>query len=222
MAKIGKGSFRWDSHYGDYDIYYSSKSQGFYVDATKLFPGSAEFFDSLVYSEVVSEDQKSLKMEKVHHGREIGMRKIWAKTQKELVDSVNLFNRMFVQAETSEKKVILYRFTYKTETQSSSDRRGLSGMMNNNTQEFEMGFKYRIAIKKSLGDNSMYRDCKYSNIRYSRHDISDMKEIIWTQELEDFIVSFSKSFDGLIDKMKPFFETEGKIMELIGRNILNA
>ena len=222
MAKIGKGHFRFDDHYGYYDIFYSSKDQGFYVDAAKLFEGSAEFFDSMIYSEVVSEEQKSIKMTAIPYGRERGVRKIWAMTQKELESSVSLYNKLFTQAVTSEKKVILYRFTYKTETQSSSDRRGLSGMMNNNTQEFEMGFKYRIAIKKSLGDNSMYRDCKYSNIRYSRHDISDMKEIIWTQELEDFIVSFSKSFDGLIDKMKPFFETEGRIMELIGRNILNA
>lgn len=213
MAKIGKGHFRFDNHWGDYDIFYSSKDKQFYADANKLFEGSAEFFDSL-------QDKKpeGMNMYQIHHGRQNGLKQIWAVTQKDLEDAVSRFNRMFVETTTSEVKVILYSLKYKTETQNNETR----GMRANElaTQEFNMGFKYRIAMKKTLGDNSLYTDAKGYGRRLDRYDVADMKEIAWTQELEDFIVSFSKAFDGLIDKMKPFFETEGRIMELIGRNIL--
>ena len=218
MAKIGKAFFRCDQHYGYYDIFYSSKDKEFYVDVTKLFVGADEFFDSIIESEVVSENQKSINMSRYTYGRNSGMRKIYALTQKDLEDSVNKFNRMFVTTSTSEAKVILYSFDYKTETQ-NNDSRGMH-QGENHTQQFEMGFKYRIAMKKTLGENCLYTDCSEYRNSLSRYDIKTMKEIAWTQELEDFIKSFSKAFDGLIDKMKPFFETEGRIMELIGRNIL--
>lgn len=213
MAKIGKGSFRWEQHWGDYDIMYSSKDKQFYIDARKLFSGAGEFFDSLV-----SNDKKpeGLNFHQISYGRNIGAKFIFAATEKDLVEAVNLFNRLFVTTETSEEKVILYFFKYETETQQNDeDRHGRY----EGTQRFGMEFKYRIASKKILGENKLYTDLNTKN-RIDRYEMNVFKEISWSQELEDFIKSFSKSFDVLVDKMKPFFEVEGKIIELIGKNIL--
>ena len=213
MAKIGKGHFRWEDHWCDYDIMYSSKDKEFYTDASKLFAGAGEFFDSLIESDTKTE---GLQLHKPGYGRHLGSRQIFAHTEKELVDAVSLFNKMFTTTETKEEKVILYAFDYQTETQ-KKDRDRFS--RNDGTQKFSMEFKYHIASKKMLGDNKIYTEINTRN-RVDRYDTHNFKEIPWTQELEDFIMSFSKAFDGLVNKMKPFFEVDGKIIELIGKNIL--
>ena len=213
MSKIGKGSFRWEQHWGDYDIMYSSKDKVFYTDARKLFSGAGEFFDSLA-----SNDKKpeGLNFHQISYGHNIGAKHIFASTEKDLVEAINLFNRLFVTTETAEEKVILYFFKYETETQQNDkDRHGRY----ENAQKFGMEFKYRIASKKILGENKLYTDLDTKN-RIDRYEMNVFKEIPWSQELEDFIKSFSVSFDKLVDKMKPFFEVDGKIIELIGKNIL--
>lgn len=213
MAKIGKGRFHWEQSYGDYEIMYSAKNKEFYTDVSKLFAGAGEFFDSLFQNDKKTE---GISMEKPSWGRDVGKRKIVAPTEKELVNSVNLFNRLFVETVTSEVKVILYQFTYSTET---IRRDGYDNFSHGNSESFGMEFKYHIADKKILGDNKLYTDAKTKN-RIDKYDSRNFKEIPWSQELEDFIKSFSKSFDDLVNNMKPFFEVDGKIIELIGKNIL--
>lgn len=104
MAKIGKGRYRWEDHWGDYDIMYSSKNKVFYADAGKLFPGAGEFFDSLYLNEKKTE---GLNMQQSSYGRQSMVKQIYAKSEKEVEDAVNLFNKMFVTTETAEEKVIL-------------------------------------------------------------------------------------------------------------------
>jgi hypothetical protein len=213
MAKIGIGRFRWNDHWGDYDIMYSSKDKEFYTDAGKLFPGAGEFFDSLLGS---GKPTEGLTLHQYSYGRMSQVKQISALTQTKLEESVNLFNRLFVEVETSEEKVILYVFDYHTETQQANNDR-----FNRfeNVQKLSMEFKYHIAMKKTLGENKLYTKISTQN-RVDRYDVHNYKEIPWSQELEDFIISFSKSFDILVNKMKPFFEIDGKIVELIGKNIL--
>lgn len=214
MAKIGRGRYRWDDHWGDYDIMYSSKEKHFYADAAKLFEGSGEFFDSLYMNEKKTE---GLNMQQATYGRQSTVKQIFAKSEKEVEDAVNLFNKLFVTTETAEEKVILYSFDYETETQRKDRDRFYMG--GHDAKKFSMEFKYHIAKKKILGPNKIYTEFGTS-IRIDRYDVHNFKEIPWSQELEDFIKSFSKSFDGLVNRMKPFFEVDGKIIELIGKNIL--
>lgn len=212
MAKIGKGHFRWEDHWGDYDIMYSTKDKGFYIDASKLFAGAGEFFDSLFESDTKTE---GILMNKPSWGRNRGLRQIYAPSEKELVESVNKFNMLFVTTSTSEVKVILYDFEYHTETQEKNNHR----FYEPNRQKFGMEFQYIIANKKILGINNSYTDIVGNN-GVNKYEIKKFKEILWSQELEDFIKLFSKSFDELVNKMKPFFEEDGRIIELIGKNIL--
>ena len=213
MAKIGIGNFRWEQHYGDYDIMYSSKDQTFYTDASKLFAGAGEFFDSINGSDNKVE---GLNLHKINYGHNAGMKQIYASSQKALENSVNLFNKLFVTTETTEEKVILYTFNYDTETGKND---GYHRYNQGSSEIFSMEFRYYIASKKILGENKLYIDIS-TRSRIDRYDVAKFKEIAWSQELEDFIKSFSKSFDGLVNKMRPFFEEEGKIIELIGKNIL--
>lgn len=210
MAKIGRGSYRYENHWGEYDIMYSSKDSHFFVYVDKLFSGAVEFYDA------ISDDKThEIKMVNYTYGRIKG-RMIFAATEKQLTDSVNTFHRLYVTTSTSEEKVILYYFTYSTETQQKDNTRF---SRYDSYKKFGMEFKYYIASKKILGANKLYTDIDtHQNI--DRYVTSSYNEIAWSQELEDFIKLFSQSFDALVNRMKPFFEVEGKIIELIGRNIL--
>jgi hypothetical protein len=217
MAKIGKEFVRFEQSNMEYEIMYSSDSGFFWADVSKMPSGMEEYFDSIVNSKEIDHAKRNEMGIREGHLRRTGYKKlIFGGTEAELKERVADFHRKFVKLATSESKVILYQFSYNSE---NNVMKNWHGGYSRNDDRFSLEFSYYIATRKDFGSDKLYRKCG-SNFQISRHDIHSFKEIPWTQELEDFIHSFEKSFDQLVTKMRPFFENDGQIMELIGRNIL--
>lgn len=217
MAKIGKEYVRFEQSHMEYEIMYSSDNGLFWTDVGKMPEGMQEYFDSIINSKDIDHKKMEEMGLRKSHMKRTGYRKIiFGSTEKELKDRVYVFHRDFVKLATSESKVILYKFSYCSE---NNQMKSPMGGFNRQEDQFSLEFSYYIATRKDFGSEKLYRKAG-SNYQIGRHDIYSFKEIPWTQELEDFIHSFEKSFDQLVTRMRPFFEDDGKIMELIGKNIL--
>ena len=212
MPKIGKGNFENIHKYITYDIFYTTQSGLFYVKVDGLFNDAADFF-------TVMQNAKESKLEGLSDSwlpRLRNTKLITGNSEVEVKERAKAFYQKYTELNEKENKVILYDYNYQTETQSSPNYRGFS------TPEegaLEMKFKYRILTKKIFGEDFVYLD--KNGRRLSRFDLNkETNEIPWTQEMEDFMKNFSKSFDNLVNKMKPYFTEKDKILELAGRNIL--
>ena len=217
MPKIAKSWMGRNDISIEYDIYYSAKLEMFYVKIEPLGESALGFFKS-IYED--KEYQKEQELEGLHQQYMRGpmVQLIIARSQEEIKEFAEQFWRIFTKQAVKDEKVILYNFEYTTVEQSTNQfhHRG-----SNDGETLKMTFKYIVAIKRSFGSKPIYLNAENENWALHYSDYRDRMEIPWSEEMQAFLDEFAKSFDQLVNHMKEYFTVEGKIFELMGKNILS-
>ena len=209
MAKIKDVEYRNEYRRINAVLNYKSDLELFYIRLDDIGQdGIREFLESQVKT---NDDIDHMRLSRI--GVVTG---IFTATQKQAEDAFNLFVRDFFDAKIDVQKAILLQLSYKTETQNNSDWR-YTGVRKEekNPGKLELSVLFEIVEKKTFGEKfTYYKDGhRVQNYKYS--------EVPWTQELEDFLKRFSKSFDGLVDLFRLHLTTPEDIKKLAGKNILS-
>ena len=188
-----------------FDLNYSTSAGTFYTRHDKI--DGVNQTDFSIYCNVLFDDKEEQRVDTVqirpgYMSREIC---IVGSNEKELEENVKEVLTQFLKTKTTERKVIYYEMDYDTPfTKRKSGFRGsyFNGMY--------MKVDWKIGFVKNYGGEDVYFDSQGRKMQ--RRELNKM--IDWTEEAEKVFKDFEISFDKLIKKIAPFFEEEGKILEI--------
>lgn len=214
MPKVGKAWVGRNNTSKEYEIYYSSKHEIFYVKIGSLGEDAQIIFNAIMSKKSSERELKGLASIRLRGDIDS---LITADTEADVKERTQEFWNSLVTQTVKDEKVVLYKFEYSTGKQ-STDRFHHHDI---ETGKLNLEFRYIVAIKRSFSNNVVYLKENNLNSQLHNSDYFQRLEIPWSEELQIFLDDFSGSFDRLVDHMKLYFSEEGKILELMGKNILS-
>lgn len=207
MPKIKTVTSHVDAYNFQASLNYSTKVGLFYVIVEKITGNFSTHIDHealLAVFDSLNEDYLKKIRTSAYNACVIGL------TEEECERDLKKFMRTFFTSKSKVEKMIVYTLTYQTP-------HGNNERFNRNVDKRYLEYSWRILEKETYtGDPIYYEPGRGTGSRRRIHGyMGETQEIPWTQEVEDFLTGFDKSFHDLIERMLPFFKEEGKMVELL-------